>query len=332
MRPMQELSNILFITASRIGDAVLSSGLLSYMAQNYPNAKVTIACGPLAVSLFEGFDNVDAIIPLKKRKYNGHWIDLWCKTVGKRWDLVVDLRNSAVSRLVFANKRRIFGKYVDKTAHKVLQNAQVMGLRDHPPAPVLHFTPDQIQKVQNIIGPKTSQGLIGIGPAANWIGKTWPVERFIEIVQRLIVDGGAFEGSQVAVFGAPGEEEVCYQLYESLPDGQRIDAIAKGSPGEAAAMLSLCDFYLGNDSGLMHAAAACGVPTFGLFGPSYPHLYAPWGAHTAYVRTPETFDELIDYPGYTPQTAPCLMGSLSVEKVWEALDMFLKEQAKKKAA
>ena len=114
-----------------------------------------------------------------------------------------------------------------------------------------------------------------------------------------------------------------------MPEDRRVDVIAKTSPGEAAACLSLCDFYIGNDSGLMHCAAAAGVPTFGLFGPSYPHLYAPWGDHCSYARTPETFDELIDYPGYTPQSAPCLMESLSVDSVKAGIEAFM---AARKAA
>src|SRR5262245_4189048 len=57
---------ILFITSSRIGDAVLSTGLLNYMAQKWPDAKVTIACGALAASLFEGYPNLERLIPMKK--------------------------------------------------------------------------------------------------------------------------------------------------------------------------------------------------------------------------------------------------------------------------
>ena len=62
----------------------------------------------------------------------------------------------------------------------------------------------------------------------------------------------------------------------------------------AAAAIARCSFYIGNDSGLMHAAAAAGVPTVGLFGPSWPYLYKPWGPHTGYASTPENFDQLID--------------------------------------
>jgi len=80
---------------------------------------------------------------------------------------------------------------------------------------------------------------------------------------------------------------------------------------------------VGNDSGLMHCAAAVGVPTLGLFGPSFPAQYRPWGPRAAYVSTPETFEQLTSYKGYTPEDAPCLMRSLTVEKAYEAASYLL---------
>jgi ADP-heptose:LPS heptosyltransferase len=319
--------NILFITASRIGDAVLSTGLLDYMAQKYPDAKVTVACGPLAVSLFEGCPWVERIIPVKKRKFHGHWFDVWRGVVARRWDMVVDLRNSAVSRLVVAKERHILGPHIDKQRHKVAQNAAVMGLGpEEIPAPKLWFTAEQMAFADGVIG-GASGAVIGVGPAANWGAKTWPAERFIEVLKWLRRASGPFPRAKIAVFGAPGEEGVCQTVIDALPADAVINAVAKGSPGEAAAALSRCDFYIGNDSGLMHAAAAVGVPTFGLFGPSWPRLYAPWGDHCAYVSTPLNFAELTNYPGYTPQSAPCLMEGLSVDDVKEAIAEFLGDKA-----
>jgi ADP-heptose:LPS heptosyltransferase len=125
------------------------------------------------------------------------------------------------------------------------------------------------------------------------------------------------------VFAAPGEKAQALPVLNAVPPERRIDGIGKGNPGEVAAALARCDFYIGNDSGLMHAAAAAGVPTFGLFGPSYPHLYAPWGDHTGYVCTPQTFDELIDFEGYSAGTLKhSLMTGLSVEDVIGALRNF----------
>ena len=47
--------------------------------------------------------------------------------------------------------------------------------------------------------------------------------------------------------------------------------------------------FVGNDSGLMHLAAAAGAPTLGLFGPSDDRCYAPWGANGRVLRTPRDF-------------------------------------------
>ena len=67
----------------------------------------------------------------------------------------------------------------------------------------------------------------------------------------------------------------------------------------------------------------CWTPTFGLFGASYPHIYAPYGEHCAYARTPETFDELIDFEGYDPKTLDrSLMLSLSVKDVQDEITAF----------
>lgn len=312
---------VLFITSTRLGDAVLSTGLLDHIVIQYPEAQVTVVCGPLPKSIFESFPNVVEIIALKKKKRHGHWIELWKEVVGTKWDLVVDLRNSAVSRLIRSKKRYNFGSHIDKGKHKVEQMAQVMAL-DSVPAPQLYFTEAQKKFARDLI-PQGSP-VIGVGPSANWIGKTWEPEKFIEIIQWLTAEEGLLPKARVAVFAAPNEEAQAEPVLLSVLEDKRIDGIAKGSPGEVAAALSLCDFYIGNDSGLMHCAAAARVPTMGVFGPSYPHIYAPWGAHTAYARTPETFDRLIGFEGYSPETLRhTLMTSLDTDTVKEDIKTFL---------
>jgi heptosyltransferase III len=312
--------DILFITSSRIGDAVLSTGLLDHIARNYPTARVTIVCGPLSAPLFEGYPKLQRIIPLKKQKYNKHWIELWKHISHMRWEMIVDLRNSAVSRVVRADKRFIYGKQINDKKHKVEQNAEVMRL-DYVPAPKLWFTDKQIQKAKELVpdgGP-----VFAVGPTANWLGKTWPADRFIQMIEFATGKGGKMEGARVAVFAAPGEEETAYEVLNSVTQDRRVDVIVKADPGTAAAALACCSFYLGNDSGLMHCAAANGVKTLGLFGPSYPHLYRPWGAHCDFARTPETYNELINYKGYDPKTAPSLMTSLGVEQVKKKLSAMI---------
>lgn len=308
--------NILFITSSRIGDAVLSTGLLDHIARTYKAAKVTIVCGTLAASLFEAYPNLERIIPLKKRKYNRHWIDMWKQVAGTRWDMVIDLRNSAVSRLIYARCKYIFGRHIDPSRHKVGQMAQIMNLSP-PPAPRLWFTRRQEEERAMLI--PAGAKVLAVGPSANWAAKTWPAERFVQIIKFMTAPDGVMPGARVAIFAAPGEETVARPVFDALPEDQRIDVIGKTDPGTAAACLERCDFYIGNDSGLMHCAAAVGIPVLGLFGPSHPQIYRPWGARASFIATPESFDQLTAYPGYDPKTAPCLMESLSVEALQDKI-------------
>lgn len=62
----------------------------------------------------------------------------------------------------------------------------------------------------------------------------------------------------------------------------------------AHAVLRRCAFFIGNETALMHIAAAARIPTLGLFGPSRETLYAPWGQQCAWVRTPFTYEQLLD--------------------------------------
>lgn len=314
---------VLFITSSRLGDAVLSTGLLDHVIRIYPEARITVACGPLAVSLFEGVPGLARIIPLQKKKHNGHWIDLWRQVFPDVWDIVIDLRNSAVSRLIRARTRYIFSARIDQRLHKVEQNTAVMKL-DYVPAPRLWPSAAQVEQAGQLIPP--GGPVLAVGPTANWPGKMWPAERFMAVISELTKGDGILPYARVAVFAAPGEEAAAYEVLNAVPEALQIDMIAKANPGTAAVALQNCSLYIGNDSGLMHCAAAAGIPTCGLFGPSWPALYSPWGAKAFYVGTPESYAELVDFPGYDSKTVGTLMTSLSVEKVVFAIEDVWKAQ------
>lgn len=283
----------------------------------YPTGHVTVACGPLVISLFEAVPRLDRIIALKKQSWNRHWLKLWSEVAGTQWDVVVDLRNSAVSRLIRADKRYIYGPHIGQNQHKVLQNAAVMGCLT-PPTPCLFITEGQHKKAKGII--TEGSPVLAIGPTANWIGKIWPVENFIELLPMLMGVGGCFHGWRVAVFAAPNEEHIAQQVYNTIPENIRIDVIAKGNPAEAAACLSRCQFYIGNDSGLMHCAAAAGIPTIGLFGPTNDVVYGPYGMNSALVRTPQSLHDLIGVPDFNAKTlGHSLMSGLCVDSVYRAV-------------
>jgi ADP-heptose:LPS heptosyltransferase len=155
---------------------------------------------------------------------------------------------------------------------------------------------------------------LAIGPAANWRGKEWRAERFSALAQRLTAMDGLLPGARVAVLAAAHERRQAEPLLAAIPPGRRIDLVGKTDLLTAAAVLRRCALFIGNDTGLMHIAAASGVPTLGLFGPSPTDQYAPWGPHTGLVRSADAPETMFG-PGFDHRTTDTLMDGLSVDAV-----------------
>lgn len=303
---------ILFITSNRIGDAVLSTGLLDHLVRHHPGARLTVACGPIAAPLFRAVPGLERLIPLRKRSYARHWLSLWRACVGTRWDLVVDLRNSAVGRLVASRRRAIHRP--DRSVHKVVELAKVLGVSP-PPGPRL-WLDDAARRAADELLPAGAGPLLAIGPTANWRGKEWPAERFAAAARHLTDPGGALAGAPVAVLAAPDEAPRARPVVEAL--GRRaVDLTGRTDPMTAAACLERASLYIGNDSGSMHIAAAAGTPTLGLFGPGFPEVYAPWGTRTAVVTSAVPRPELLARVARDPNP-PDLMDGIAVEAVTDA--------------
>src|SRR5690606_21473969 len=64
---------ILFITANRLGDAILSTGLLHELHLRFPKARFTVACGPAAAGIFEAMPNLERVIVMQKLPWAKHW-------------------------------------------------------------------------------------------------------------------------------------------------------------------------------------------------------------------------------------------------------------------
>lgn len=312
---------ILFITSTRIGDAVLSSGLLAHLIGQHPGARITLACGPAPAPLFAGVPGLERLIVLKKAPLGGHWLKLWGATLPTRWHTIVDLRRTALAWLVLAGRRKRLAREAPGV-HKVRQYARLLGLEADPPAPRIWTRAADEAAARQLI----PEGLpvLALGPTANWPGKEWRAERFAALAERLTGPDGPLAGARLAVFAGPSERDRALPVLEAVPQARRIDLAGTIDLPTAHACLARATLYVGNDSGLMHLAAAAGAPTLGLFGPSRETFYAPWGKHAAAVRTKESFDDLVGAPGYDHRTTGTLMDGLSVDAAAEAAEALLR--------
>ena len=311
---------ILFITSNRIGDAVLSSGLIKRLADEIPNARFTIVAGPVAAPLFEEVPTLDRIITLAKTKNRGHWFELWREVRNTRWGLVVDLRGSGLSRFISTRRRAIWRKSPGPPVHKVIEAARILKIEDDPAAPYIFTSPETEARADELtagFGP-----ILALAPAANWLGKTWPIERFSRVAMRLLDPDGPMKGGRLMVVGGPEDAKLAKGLRDVVMRNQFINLTEDTDLLTAYACLKRARLFVGNDSGAMHLAAAAGIPTLGLFGPSDETLYGPWGADTRVARGPRTYEQIRAVDPSFGQ-ALCHMMDLTVETVGDAAEELL---------
>jgi ADP-heptose:LPS heptosyltransferase len=302
---------ILFVSSTRIGDAVLSTGLLAHLVARYPDAQFTIACGPLPAPIFAHVPGCKQVIALNKQRWAGHWRGLWASVVGTAWDMVVDLRGSALSWMVWTRTRYVFRR-ADASLHRVEALARLFDL-DDVPAPQLWWSDAEDKSAEELIpnGPP----VLALGPTANWPAKVWPADRFLELATRLTGPDGILPDGRIAVFGGNSERDIALPILQAIPADRCIDLVGNVDLLTVAACLKRCKIFVGNDSGLMHIAAATGTPTLGLFGPSQSVHYAPWGPQSAVAETKIPYSALVGAPDFDHKTAGSLMGTLSVDRV-----------------
>lgn len=302
----------LFIGPNALGDAVLATGLLDWMARQHADGPVTVACGPPAALVFSQLPGLADIHIMRKQPRAGHWIALWREVRRQRWRRVVDLRRSAMPWLLRADARHVVPRG-RPSEHRVILASRTLGL---PPQPPCMWLTDQ-QRAQAMAMLPSDRPALAIGSGANWICKTWPAERYAELARRLTGPGGLLAGGRVVLVGSPAERAAAAPIRAAIGAVNCLDAFDLGIPG-IAALMERSTLFVGNDSGMMHLAAATGVRTVGLFGPTREEYYGPWGPNALVVRTVETVDDLLSRIK-PPQVEHCLMEGLAVEAVVEAI-------------
>ncbi len=104
-----------------------------------------------------------------------------------------------------------------------------------------------------------SNQLLAVAPSGKWESKIWAENSFAEVVQNLIEKEDVFP----IVFGGAEDEEKGNRLIGQWRRGANAAGIL--NIRQAAAALSRCRIYLGNDTGTMHLAASVGVPCVAIF-------------------------------------------------------------------
>lgn len=108
------------------------------------------------------------------------------------------------------------------------------------------------------IPPTCKKVILGIGAGGN--SRKYPVEKYLIALRELAKKNLVF-----VIVGGKTELDDANFIEENLPQGKVLNLVGKTTLRETEAVINQTDFYIGNDTGVMHMAAACKIPCLVLY-------------------------------------------------------------------
>ena len=305
------MKKILVFSFSFIGDAVLSTSVIQPLRKHFPDVHITFLVGPRAFDLFAAAPNIDATVVYDNRGEHAGWkgrLHLIKTLRLGRFDLVVNLRDSLTARCIGAqhwgmargdSNRHAVTRYLE-----VLQRHGVDTANAHPRLELTEAERTAARCFLVAAGLASERLLIGIHPGGNWEYKLWGGKNYADIASILV------EKLNVAIllFAGPNERELQTQVAEMM-DAPPI-LVQTDNLRHLAALISMCDVYIGNDTGPMHIAAAVDTPVVALFGSTNPIRSGPYGEIHTVVQSGIDLGCNPCHPGRSP--GGCGVGSCEV--------------------
>jgi heptosyltransferase-2 len=124
-----------------------------------------------------------------------------------------------------------------------------------------------------------SRPIVALSPGAVGAGKAWPVGHYAELAKALAKDG-----TSIWILGSPSETALAKKIIATA--GDRVRDLTGSDLRNAILALAAADVSVTNDSGLMHVAAAIGIQTVAIFGPTSPWHWKPLNPIAAILEPP----------------------------------------------
>jgi heptosyltransferase-3 len=289
---------ILILHPGALGDVILSLPAIALLRSRFPSARLTIAgnvdfVGPIVSGYAERIVSLSTL-PLHHLYAHGELpqveVRFW-----KSFDRIVSWTGSGDPEFIRKLKQicsdvciAAWRPQPGELRHVSQLFAHSLGfetanLEELPPAHI-HLDPSaRSHGLQWLVehGWKERDSLIALHPGAGSTNKRWALSRFGRVAQFLALK----ENSKLLIIEGPAETGLARQVAQEVAFDQAI--LAESVPlNRLAAVMEQCRFFIGNDSGIAHLAAALGIPSVVLYGPTLPQCWAPIGRHVVVLRDP----------------------------------------------
>ena len=305
----RQFSSVLLVVPQRIGDVLLATPIIASLKHSWPGVMIDVLVFAGTQSILAGNADVRSIIivsqsegiPQKLAMFRRLWRD---------YDLAITVlcgdrpllytwaagryRVGPVQTEVpsHAWKRWLLSRYIafdDRNTHTVRMGLQVAQLAGTTPIARVQacWSEEQGRTALRVWNEALGKRPFAVlHPTPKFRYKRWHAGGWRELAGWLLA-----KGMQVVLTGGNEEQERAYarDIFPKLPPGVH-DLIGRHSLGEVAALLTHARVYIGPDTVTTHMAAALGIPTVALFGPSNPVKWGPWPKDHPAASNPYTLN------------------------------------------
>ncbi len=302
--------SVLILRPCCIGDVLQSTALVNALRHALPDVRLGYAVGPWSRPVLEGNPSLDAIVDTgavvggrkpSPRQYlrlvrtlrAGNWdacfvlersplfgLAAWMAGIPDRIGLDSAGRGLALTWRVPLRPRR-------QEAEAALDLARAVGLDVDDPRTEFHPSTLDEQEVDRLALPEDAPWVVlapggGVNPGTELTAKRWGSERFGALAGRI-----AGHGYLPLLVGGSGDRATAEEALAAA-GGAAVNLCGRLSLTAVGALLQRSRLLVANDTGVLHLAAAVGTPVVGLFGPTDPALYAPYGVAQHVIWHPRT--------------------------------------------
>ncbi len=307
----EEVLRILLRAPNWLGDAVMALPVMAALRKRFPQASISVMAAPRVAPLFAGHPLVAETLSWPAGPGKLGW---YLQQRGK-FDLGVALPNSfaaalslflagARARVGYAADGRsllltrvVLGREALQELHTVYYYLGVLrafgevGEGDLT-VPRVYLAPAEVREAGELLerlGLSGQGPLVGLAPGAAYgPAKRWPADRFAQVARELTERAGACP----VLLGGPEDRESAAAVAQAATV-PLVDLAGRTTLRQALAVLARLAVLVTNDSGLMHAAAALGVPVVAVFGSTNPRATGPFTPRATVISHP-------------PACSPCL--------------------------
>ncbi|HTW89279.1 MAG TPA: lipopolysaccharide heptosyltransferase II [Candidatus Binataceae bacterium] len=300
-----------------LGDLIISLPALRALRRRFPASHLAVLIREELAGFFDGCEWIDEIIGYQRgggMRSVANQVRIVSAIRSHRFDLAILFPNSFSSALwvALAGVPQRAGYATDARGPLLTSRAtpdaaasdghqvnywlemvrKTVGAQGDPADCALTAAPTRRERMAAMLATRRTQPaarLIAIAPAAAFgPAKEWPPEQYASLIDLLTLRCHA----ECVLVGTPAERERCNRIV-SLSRSSAIVTAGETGVGDLIALLSLCDGFVGNDSGPMHLAGALAIPTVAIFGSTNPARTGPLGPRVQVIYQP-------------PPCSPCL--------------------------